>query len=137
METVGIHFNYRKERRRSLICCLITAIAACFPLLLIMYIRSNNRKMNIIDAFAIFFSHILQFGTTLQFFISFSILLRKISIRFAVLNRVLRWFREIFYAKKNFCLRKLTSYFSWATEIVFSTGMYRQFVGKLTFVGKI
>lgn len=89
MEAFGIHFNYRKENRRSLICCLTTSIIALLPLLIIFYIR--NKIKSLIDLFTlIFVSRMLQFGASFQFFISFSILLRKMSIRYAVLNNFLR-----------------------------------------------
>lgn len=88
MEAIGVHFDYRKEQRRSMICCSVTSVITLLPLVTVMYIRNAHRSA--FDIFAIFVSRILQFGASFQFFMSFSILVRKIAIRYAVLNTFLR-----------------------------------------------
>lgn len=90
MASVGVIFNYKKEQRRSLIFCIGTSITASLPMLLLTFIRVSVFN-DPIEVFAVYFSHILQYGSSLQFFMSFSHLLRKISFNFAVLNRFLRW----------------------------------------------
>lgn len=82
MAAVGISFSYEMEQRRSLVCCVIVSMVAFLPVL--ATIRMGFKDIGI------YASLVLQYGAGLQFFMSFATLLRKTSIRFAVLNRYLR-----------------------------------------------
>lgn len=92
LTTVGIRFNYRKERRRSIICCTVIPILASFPMLVYyMFIEyPKGGSTNPVYCFFVHFTRVLQLGSNLQFFISFAILMRSISIRFAALGDYLR-----------------------------------------------
>lgn len=84
MAAVGIPFDYKMEQRRSLVCCVVISMLAFFPVLATMHMGFKD--------VGIYASLILQYGSGLQFFMSFATLLRKTSIRFAVLNRFLRYY---------------------------------------------
>lgn len=91
MTAVGVIFNYKKEQRNSLIFCVVTSMTASIPMLMLTFIRSRMGAFHdASDMFGIYFSHIIQYGSSLQFFMSFSHKLRKISSNFAGLNRFLR-----------------------------------------------
>ena len=91
MATVGFNFNYKKEQRRSLIFFVVTSLTALFPALLMTYVRFRYTSLySLLDIIAVYFSHIIHYGASFQFFMSFSLLLRKIWFCFAVLNRFLR-----------------------------------------------
>lgn len=92
MSAVGIHFEYEVERRRSLIYCILTTIVASIPVIVAAFINKYYEQYSYssLDLFSVYGSYILQYGSTLQYYISFSIRLHMISIRFAALNHFLR-----------------------------------------------
>lgn len=82
MASVGISFNYKMEQRRSLICCIIISLVAFCPVIATIHMGFKD--------IGIYVSLFFQYGAGLQFFMSFATLLRKMSLRFAVLNRYFR-----------------------------------------------
>lgn len=91
MATVGIHFNYRTERHRNMICCTLIPILVSIPLLVVTSFELKDReKITPADIFFGHFSRVIQLGGNLQYVISFSNFLRMISMRFEILGRYLR-----------------------------------------------
>lgn len=92
MTTVGINFKYEADRHRSLICCIVTSVVASIPVLVAAIINKHyDQSWNSpFDLLSVYGSYILQYGSTIQYYISFSIRIQTVSIRFAALNRFLR-----------------------------------------------
>lgn len=88
---ICLHINYRKERRRNVICCTVIPIVVSIPLLVVTSFELRDREtITVADIFFGHFSRVVQLGGNLQYLISFSNFLRMISIRFTVLGRFLR-----------------------------------------------
>lgn len=92
MATVGICFEYEEDRHRSLICCIVTAIVASIPVVVAAVISKHYEQNwnSTFDLLSVYGSYILQYGSTLQYYVSFSLRIQKVSIRFAALNRFLQ-----------------------------------------------
>lgn len=92
MASVGIHFEYEADRHRSLICCIVTSMVASIPVVVAAIINKHYEQIwtSTFDSLSVYGSFILQYGSTLQYYVSFSIRIQKVSIRFAALNRFLR-----------------------------------------------
>lgn len=92
MATVGIRFEYEADRHRSLICCIVTSVVASIPVAVAAVINKYfyQDENSTLDLLSVYGSYILQYGSTLQYYVSFSIRIQKVSMRYAALNRYLR-----------------------------------------------
>lgn len=91
MASVGIHFDYEKERCLSLNYCIIASLASFLYFIMMSFNGCKHKNSNSpIDVFIVIVLRLHLYGSNLHLFVMFMILLRKISLRFGVLNRYLR-----------------------------------------------
>lgn len=90
--TVGIHFNYMKERRRAWKSCIVvhslSLISSVVTFNSYRYTERRDSMASII--YSINVGDVIQNGSIIQISISFVTLLRALYIRFDALNKFFR-----------------------------------------------
>lgn len=125
---MGVRFNYRQDHRQNWL-CIITVMIAIFAVILITlssldnffykYLANSQMQLALIQ-----FIDFVQTSMSLMIATTFTILLRALHKRFAVLNSFLRW-----WTVDNSCSRLLTLFVSLFNPLVSEMFFWIELIG--------